>query len=125
MLSTLRNAWKIPDLRKRMMFTLLMVVIIRMGIFIPVPGVDASKLVSLTSNGGTLFSFYDMLSGGAFRKFTETINPAIAPIAILTTTVENGSNSITTNTTAPLPTSAIRQGLASRKQKEWAWYWLT
>ena len=70
MLSTLRNAWKIPDLRKRIMFTLLMVVIIRMGIFIPVPGVDASKLVDLTSNGGTLFSFYDMLSGGAFGKFS-------------------------------------------------------
>ena len=70
MLSTLRNAWKIPDLRKRMMFTLLMVVIIRMGIYIPVPGVDASKLVDLTSNGGTLFSFYDMLSGGAFSKFS-------------------------------------------------------
>jgi preprotein translocase subunit SecY len=70
MLSTLRNAWKIPDLRKRMMFTLLMVVIIRMGIYIPVPGVDASKLVDLTKNGGTLFSFYDMLSGGAFHKFS-------------------------------------------------------
>lgn len=70
MLSTLRNAWKIPDLRKRMIFTLLMVAIIRMGIFIPVPGVDASKLLTLTSNGGTLFSFYDMLSGGAFSKFS-------------------------------------------------------
>lgn len=70
MLSTLRNAWKIPDLRKRMIFTLLMVVIIRMGIFIPVPGVDASKLLTLTANGGTLFSFYDMLSGGAFGKFS-------------------------------------------------------
>ena len=70
MLSTLRNAWKIPDLKKRMIFTLLMVVIMRMGIFIPVPGVDASKLVDLTSNGGTLLSFYDMLSGGAFGKFS-------------------------------------------------------
>ena len=70
MLSTLRNAWKIPDLKKRMIFTLLMVVIIRVGIFIPVPGVDASKLLSLTSSGGTLFSFYDMLSGGAFSKFS-------------------------------------------------------
>ena len=70
MLSTIRNAWKIPDLKKRMIFTLLMVVIMRMGIFIPVPGVDASKLASLTSNGGTLFSFYNMLSGGAFGKFS-------------------------------------------------------
>ena len=47
MLSTLRNAWKIPDLRKRLLFTLLMVVIIRMGNYIPVPGVDASKLIRL------------------------------------------------------------------------------
>ncbi|MGH4052246.1 MAG: preprotein translocase subunit SecY [Clostridium sp.] len=70
MLSTLRNAWKVPDLKKRMIFTLLMVVIMRLGIFIPVPGVDASKLGSLTSNGGTLLSFYDMLSGGAFGKFS-------------------------------------------------------
>lgn len=70
MLSTLRNAWKIPDLKRRMIFTLLMVVIMRIGIFIPVPGVDASKLGSLTSNGGTLLSFYDMLSGGAFGKFS-------------------------------------------------------
>jgi preprotein translocase subunit SecY len=69
-LSTLRNAWKIPDLKRRMIFTLLMVVIMRIGIFIPVPGVDASKLGSLTSNGGTLLSFYDMLSGGAFGKFS-------------------------------------------------------
>lgn len=70
MLSTLRNAWNVPDLRKRMIFTLLMVVIIRMGIFIPVPGVDPSKLSDLVSGGGTLFSFYDMLSGGAFGKFS-------------------------------------------------------
>jgi len=69
-LSTLRNAWKIPDLKKRMIFTLLMVVIMRLGIFIPVPGVDATKLIDLTSNGGTLLSFYDMLSGGAFGKFS-------------------------------------------------------
>ena len=70
MLSTLRNAWKIPDLRKRMVFTLFMVAIIRIGIFIPVPGVDASKILALTSNGGTLFSFYEMISGGAFSKFS-------------------------------------------------------
>ncbi len=70
MLSTLRNAWKVPDLRKRMIFTLLMVVIIRVGIFIPVPGVDASKVLDLTSGGGTLFSFYDMLSGGAFGRYS-------------------------------------------------------
>ena len=69
MLSTLRNAWKVPELRKRMLFTLFIVVIFRLGIFIPVPGVDASKLANLTSSG-TLFTFYDMLSGGALSKFS-------------------------------------------------------
>ncbi|GAA0127323.1 MULTISPECIES: preprotein translocase subunit SecY [Clostridium] len=69
MLSTLRNAWKVPELRKRMLFTLFIVVIFRLGIFIPVPGVDASKLASLSSSG-TLFTFYDMLSGGALSKFS-------------------------------------------------------
>ncbi len=70
MLSTLRNAWKVPELRKRMLFTLLIVVIFRLGIFIPVPGVDASKLANLTSGSGTLLGFYDMISGGAFSKFS-------------------------------------------------------
>jgi preprotein translocase subunit SecY len=70
MLSTLRNAWKVPELRKRMLFTLLIVVIFRLGIFIPVPGVDASKLVNLTNNSGSLLSFYDMISGGAFSRFS-------------------------------------------------------
>jgi len=70
MLSTLRNAWKVPELKKRMLFTLLIVVIFRLGIFIPVPGVDTSKLVNLTNNSGTLLGFYDMMSGGAFSKFS-------------------------------------------------------
>ncbi|EQB86054.1 preprotein translocase subunit SecY [Clostridium punense] len=70
MLSTLRNAWKVPELRKRMLFTLLIVVIFRLGIFIPVPGVDTSRLANLTSGSGSLLGFYDMISGGAFSKFS-------------------------------------------------------
>jgi len=71
MLSTLRNAWKVPELRKRILFTLMIVVIFRMGVFIPVPGVDASKIATLvSSNSGSLLSFYDMIAGGAFSKFS-------------------------------------------------------
>ncbi len=70
MLSTLRNAWRVPELRKKMLFTLLVVIIFRMGIYIPVPGVDVSKLTNLTSNSGSLLNFYDMISGGAFSKFS-------------------------------------------------------
>ncbi|MBP2033104.1 preprotein translocase subunit SecY [Clostridium algifaecis] len=69
MLSTLRNAWKVPELRKRLLFTLFMVVIFRMGNFIPVPGIDTTKLASLTT-GGSLIGFYDLLSGGAFSRFS-------------------------------------------------------
>ena len=71
MLSTLRNAWRVPELRKKMLFTLMIVIIFRMGIFIPVPGVDASKIQTLVGGGsGSLLSFYEMIAGGAFSKFS-------------------------------------------------------
>lgn len=70
MLSTLRNAWKVKDLRKRILFTVAMILIYRLGNFIPVPGVNASKVLNLTSNSGSLLGFYDMISGGAFSKFS-------------------------------------------------------
>lgn len=71
MLSTLRNAWRVPELRKRILFTLMIVVIFRLGIYIPVPGVDTSKIAALVGgNSGSLLSFYDMIAGGAFSKFS-------------------------------------------------------
>lgn len=69
MLSTLRDAWKVPELRKRILFTLLMVIIFRVGNFIAVPGIDTSKLTELTGSG-SLLGFYDFLSGGAFSRFS-------------------------------------------------------
>ena len=65
MISTLRNAWKIPDLRKKMLYTLLMIVIFRLGTFIPVPGLNASVLQTLVEdNGNNLFALLDSFSGG-------------------------------------------------------------
>ncbi len=69
MLSTLRNAWKVPDLRKRLLFTVFMIALFRMGNHIPVPGIDTAKLTELTSSG-SLFGFYDLISGGAFSRFS-------------------------------------------------------
>lgn len=69
MMSTLRNAWKVPELRNRILFTVLMVAVIRLGNHIPVPGVDTSALSSLAKEG-TLFSFYDLMSGGALSSFS-------------------------------------------------------
>ena len=68
MLSTLRKAWKLPDLRKRLLWTIVLVVIYRIGIHIPVPGVDTSKLINLTSQAGSIGGFYDLMSGGALSS---------------------------------------------------------
>lgn len=69
MLSTLRNALKVKDLRKRLLFTVAMIFIYRLGNFIVVPGVDTSKLLNLTGSTG-LLGLYDMISGGAFSRFS-------------------------------------------------------
>ena len=70
MFKTLRNAWKIPDLRNRMLYTLLMIFIFRLGTFIPVPGLKSGALQSLLGDGNNLFSLLDAFSGGAFANAT-------------------------------------------------------
>lgn len=62
MLQTLRNAWKLEDLRKKIIFTLLMFLVFRLGAHIPVPGVDAELLKKLLGTG-TIFGFFDVISG--------------------------------------------------------------
>ena len=69
MLSTLRNAWKVPELKKRFIWTIFLVAIFRIGTHIPVPGISTNVLKDLASSG-TIFGFYDLLSGGAFRQFS-------------------------------------------------------
>ena len=69
MLSTLKNALKVPELRKKMLWTLFFVAIFRMGTNIPVPGVDPTILKQASENSG-LFGFYDLISGGAFSRFS-------------------------------------------------------
>lgn len=71
MFETLRNAWKIPDLRKRMLFTFIMLVIYRLGAVIPVPGIDRAVVENMfAGTAGGLLDFFDMMSGGAFKDFT-------------------------------------------------------
>ncbi|WP_313342702.1 preprotein translocase subunit SecY [Sedimentibacter sp.] len=71
MFETLRNAWKIPDLRKKMIFTFLMLVIYRLGAVIPVPGIDRAIVGNMfAGTAGGLLDFFDMMSGGAFKDFT-------------------------------------------------------
>ena len=73
MLQTLRNAWKIEDLRKKILFTLLIVLLYRLGNAVPVPfvNVDALQQYFMQSNmAGTVFGLYNVMSGGAFSHAT-------------------------------------------------------
>lgn len=69
MLSTLRNAWKVPELRKRFYWTIFLVAIFRIGSHIPVPGINTAYLQQMAQSG-SLVGFYDLISGGAFSKFS-------------------------------------------------------
>ena len=70
MFSTLRNAWKIADLRKKLIFTMLMLLIYRVGNVIPVPFIDASVLATYFDNtlSNTILGLYDAMSGSAFSQ---------------------------------------------------------
>jgi preprotein translocase subunit SecY len=71
MLSTFQNAFKIEELRNRIIFTLLMLVVFRLGAHIPTPGIDSTALAAFfDSQEGTIFSFFDMFSGGALQRLT-------------------------------------------------------
>ena len=71
MLSTFQNAFRIEELRNRIIFTLLMLVVFRLGAHIPTPGIDSQALAAFfRAQQGTIFSFFDMFSGGALRRLT-------------------------------------------------------
>ncbi|HOU29467.1 MAG TPA: preprotein translocase subunit SecY [Thermoleophilia bacterium] len=66
---SLANAWKIPDLRTKLLFTAAMVAIYRFGCFVPVPGIDLKALEDFFAQGGAgVIGFLDLFSGGALRR---------------------------------------------------------
>ena len=71
MLKTLRNAWAIPELRQKMLFTLFILLLYRVGAAIPVPFIAATALkVADLGGSGSIFSYLNILSGDAFSKGT-------------------------------------------------------
>jgi preprotein translocase subunit SecY len=68
-LQTLRSAMRVSDLRKRVLFTLWMFLIFRVGTHIPVPGIDSTKIEQLFQSG-SLLGLLDIFSGGAFKAFS-------------------------------------------------------
>ena len=71
MFSTFTNAFKIPDLRKRILFTLFMLVVFRFGAHVPVPYLSSEAMQAFLGGGGAdLFSLFDIFTGGAFSNAT-------------------------------------------------------
>jgi len=71
LVEAIANIFRLPDLRNRILFTLAMLAIYRLGIFIPAPGVDRVALGDFFANNqGTLLGLYDMFSGGALEQFS-------------------------------------------------------
>lgn len=72
MFQTVSNIWKVGDLRRRILFTLAMVVVFRIGSFIPVPNTnsDALKALAESGPGGGVFGLLNTFSGGAFLNFS-------------------------------------------------------
>lgn len=67
MLQTIRNAWKIDDVRRKVMFTLIAILVYRIGIAVPVPGISTTAFTAMIARMGQLGQFMDIISGGAFR----------------------------------------------------------
>ena len=87
---TIRSAWKITELRKKILFTLLIIFIFRLGSYIPVPFIDTAALQadmsSALSGGTTLFSYLSILTGGALEYgaiFAMSVTPYINSSSIV------------------------------------------
>lgn len=87
MLETLRNAFKIKDIRNRILFTFAMLVVVRLGSQLPVPGVDRSFLADFFANQtGDAFNFFSAFTGGSFERmsiFALNISPYITSSIIM------------------------------------------
>ena len=86
MLRTVAKAWNIPDLRKKIIFTICMLLIFRIGAQIPVPGMNREVLAQTFDSETGLFALFNLFSGGAFSNFTIfalSITPYITASIIL------------------------------------------
>lgn len=70
LLKTLSQAWKVEELRKKILFTLMMLVVYRIGSNIPVPGINRTYLSQMFSGETGLLDLFDLFSGGSFSNFT-------------------------------------------------------
>ncbi len=86
MFETLRNAWKIEDLRRKLIFTMMILLVVRVGSAIPVPFIDPTFLKAMVNSTGNLLGYLDMLTGGAFSQatlFALSISPYITSSIVI------------------------------------------
>lgn len=130
MFNTIRNAWRIPDLRKKLLYTLLIIVVFRFGSVIPAPFLDVSALSELMAEAGqnSALGYINMLTGGAFSYaslFAMGITPyinssiimqlltiAIPPLEALSKEGEEGRKKIATITRYVTVVLGLIQGVA-------------
>ena len=127
MFNTIRNAWRIPDLRKKLLYTLLIVIVFRFGSVIPAPFLDATALSALMDSAGSnsALGYINMLTGGAFSYASLGIPPyinssiimqlltiAIPPLERLAKEGEEGRKKIATITRYVTVVLGLIQGVA-------------
>ena len=87
MFETVRNAFKLKEIRSRIIYTLLMLVVVRIGTQLPIPGVKGSYFSEwFSGNSGSAFGFFDAITGGSFEKmsvFALNITPYITSSIII------------------------------------------
>ncbi len=86
MFQTLRNAWKIADLRKKLLYTLMIIAIFRIGAAIPVPFLNPEAISAMVHTSGNLLGYLDILSGGSFAQctlFALSISPHITSSIVI------------------------------------------
>ena len=78
MISWLANAWRVPELRRRVLFTGLILAIYRLGSWIPAPGIDQQAIQNFFSSGGRgqgIFALLNTFSGSALSRFSMNAVP--------------------------------------------------
>ena len=87
MLKTFANAWKLPDLRKKLVFTMIIIVLYRIGCVLPVPFIDPQAIESwFASAQGTMLEYLNILSGSAFSQatlFALSVSPYITSSIVI------------------------------------------
>ncbi len=86
MFQTLRDAFKIKDLRRRIGFTFLMLIVVRLGSLLPVPGINGNAFSSLFADSDSALNFFDSITGGSFSSmsvFALNITPYITSSIIM------------------------------------------